>query len=357
MTAAGTRAGFTRAPRIVRAAAIAGIAGAFACGGQRDSDAPGHAATARAATAGAATAEAAVTRSAAAPLAQFTVDTGTADIPLELPAQLYVEHDAVVVARAPGTVDSLYVELGDRVSAGELLARLESADQEIALSSAEAAYDNLSRVAVRSRALTSSGGMTAADSELVEFQLREAEIARRKAMRAVDLTRVTAPFAGVVTSRPARPRRFVAVGDTLFRVTELAPLFARIRVPEASARMLRVGERATVVGAGGSSSDATVAHAAPIIDAASGTRELVLRIQHPRGELIAGASVMVRLGAARRAVVTVPREAIAPEGYALVVENGHSTVRPVTLGGDVGGGRVEVLSGLAAGERLARIPR
>lgn len=287
-------------------------------------------------------------------LAAFIVDTATVDVPLELPAQLYVEHDAFVVARSSGTVDSLFVDLGDRVNAGDLLARLESTDQQLALASANAAYENLERVAARARTLASTGGMTVADSEQVEFQLREAELARREALRALDLTRVTSPFAGVITSRLARPRRFVSVGDTLMRVTELAPLFARIRVPEASARVLRVGQRTTVTGADGASSEAMVVQAAPIIDAASGTREVVLRVQRPRGALIAGASVTVRLGASRRTVVSVPREAIAPEGYALVVENGRSTVRPVTLGAAAGKGRVEVISGLAVGERLAR---
>ena len=50
-----------------------------------------------------------VARAAAA--AEFTVDTATVRLPLELPAQLYVEHDAVVVARSAGTarsVDSAY---------------------------------------------------------------------------------------------------------------------------------------------------------------------------------------------------------------------------------------------------------
>jgi RND family efflux transporter MFP subunit len=342
--------------RTARVVAAAGVLSALACGGGRE-----H---------GTAEPRSAVAAELVkAPPAQFTVDTATVSVPLELPAQLYVEHDAVVVARASGTVDSLYVELGDRVSAGDLLARLESADQEIALSGAEAAFDNLTRVATRSRALTVSGGMTQADSEQVEFELRQADIARRKAQRGLDLTRVTAPFAGVVTSRSARPRRFVAVGDTLFRVTELAPLFARIRVPESSAQLLRVGEKAVVVGGGGAqgdgeregesavTSDATVVRAAPIIDAASGTRELVLRVLHPRGGLMAGASVLVRLGVARRRALVVAREAIAPDGYALVVENGRSTVRPVTLGGDAGNGRIEVLSGLAAGEHLAKPSR
>ena len=178
----------------------------------------------------------------------FTVDTATVELPLELPAQLYVERDAAVVARAQGTVDSLFVELGDHVTTGQLLARLESADQEIALASADAAYENLGRVANRARALMKSGGTTVADSEQVEFQLRQADITRRKARHDLELTRVTAPFEGVVTSRAVRPRRYVAVGETLFRVTEAAPLYARVRVPEGSAGTLRIGQQASIIG-------------------------------------------------------------------------------------------------------------
>ena len=286
--------------------------------------------------------------------AEFTVDTATVEAPLELPAQVYVEHDAVVVARAQGTVDSLFVELGDRVNGGQTLATLENTDQEIALANAEAGYENLERVANRARALNKSGVTTPAELEQSDFQLRTAEIARRKARRDLELTRVIAPFAGVITSRLARPRRFVAVGDTLFRVTEAAPLYARIRVPESSARLVRIGERATIVGANGGRAAATIVHAAPIIDAASGTREAVLRLGPEVGSLVPGATVTVQLGRERRRVVSVPRAAIAPEGYALVIENGRSTLRSVTLGGDIGSGRVEVVSGLSPGERLAR---
>lgn len=286
--------------------------------------------------------------------AAFTVDTTTAQLPLELAAQLYVEHDAAVVARAQGTVDSLFVELGDHVSNGQLMARLESAEQEIGLASADAAYENLERVAHRARALVKSGGTTVADSEQVEFQLRQADIARRKARRDLELTRVTAPFEGVVTMRAVRPRRYVAVGETLFRVTESAPLFARIRVPEANATALRVGQQAAIIGASGEETAATIVHTAPMIDAASGTREAVLRLAGSSQRLLAGANVVVRLSSERRRIVTVARAAIAPEGYALVVENGRSTLRPVTIGRDLGNGQVEVVNGLAPGERLAR---
>lgn len=283
--------------------------------------------------------------------AEYVADTATVQVPLEIPAQLYVEHDAVVVARSAGTIDSLSAELGDRVASGQALARMESADQQIAVARAEAAYDNANRALTRARALTKAGGTTAADLEQLEFQLRDADIGRSKARRDLELTRVAAPFAGVVTSRVARRGRFVAIGDTLFRVTEAAPLYARVRVPEANARSLRIGMSASV-----GERPARIVHAAPIIDAASGTRELVVEVQGP-GELIPGSTVNVRLGDRTRRVTVVPREAVAPEGFVVVVENGRSTLRSVVVGREIGGGRVEIVSGVSPGERLARPTR
>jgi RND family efflux transporter MFP subunit len=186
--------------------------------------------------------------------------------------------------------------------------------------------------------------------------LRQADIARRKARRDVELTRIVAPFGGIITARLARPSRFVALGDTLYRVTEQSPLFARVRIPEASARRLRVGDAALVVAPAGESVPARIVHAAPFVDAASGTREMVLEVARG-GDLLAGSGVTVRIGREGRRVMSVPRAAIASEGYVVVVENGRSTLRTVTAGRDVGNGRIEILSGLSPGERLARPTR
>jgi RND family efflux transporter MFP subunit len=324
--------------RLLLAAATA--AAALGCG-SADSSMPPQAVAATAAG------------GAAPPAGAVVVDTATVDLPLALPSHLYVEHDAVVAARSSGVVESVLADLGTRVEAGQLLAKLESADQEIALDQAEEARSNDARVAARAREMTRAGAITVADSEQAETKLHQDELAVRKARRDLELTRITAPFAGVVTERTARPRRLVSPGDTLFRVTATAPLLARVRVPEGSTDHVRIGAPARVIALNGAGAAAKVIRASPAIDAASGTREVVLELAKG-SSLEPGATVTVRLGSERRRVVAVPRDALGEDGYALVWESGRTALRAVTIGADLGDGRVEVLSGLAPGERIVR---
>src|SRR5436309_8847657 len=65
-----------------------------------------------------------------------TVDTATLAVPLSYTGQLYVEHDALVYARTTGIVESIYVDLGTEVTAGQLPAELEKPGQSIALAPA-----------------------------------------------------------------------------------------------------------------------------------------------------------------------------------------------------------------------------
>ena len=281
-------------------------------------------------------------------------DTATVDVPLALPSQLYVEHDATIYARSAGIVEAVLVDLGAQVAAGQPLARLESTDQRIALDQAQQKFDNTQQVVERQRALKTAGVVTTADSERVEFEHREAILDLRKAQRDYDLTRIVAPFTGVVTGRTARIGRLVGSGDSLFRLTALRPILAAVHVPEASGAGITVGTEAEVVGLGGATSKARVIRASPIVDAGSGTREMILQLTAGGPRLTPGTSVTVRLGSQRRQVVAIPRTAVAQDGYALVWADDRTTLRPLTLGSELEGDRVEVLSGLQPGEKVVR---
>jgi len=285
----------------------------------------------------------------------IVAETVSVALPMSIPAQLYVEHDAIIVARTAGMVESVLVDMGRGVAQGELLASLEDADQRIALERAQTQSENAQRILVRSRVLAESGYVSRVDSEQARFEAEQASLAVRKAQRDLDLTRVAAPFAGVITSRAARPRRMVQPGDSLFHLTALAPLLASVRVPESSAVTIAVGSGAEALTLDGRRVRARVIRASPTIDAASGTREVILQVDGGRG-LRPGATVTVRIGAQRRQVIAIPRESVA-DGYVLVWENGRTDMRPVRLGVDLPDGRVEIIAGLEAGERLLPPPR
>ena len=127
-----------------------------------------------------------------------TADTATVRVPLTLPSQLYVEHDATIYARSPGVVQAIVVDLGSRVSAGQLLARLESTDQRIALAQAEEKFANTRQSVERQRELAVAGVVTQADSQRVEFQHLETQLALRQAQRDLDLTKIFAPLTSEV---------------------------------------------------------------------------------------------------------------------------------------------------------------
>ncbi len=284
------------------------------------------------------------------PASLISVDTATVTVPLLLPAQLYVEHDAYVYARSTGVVEAVHVDIGDRVRKGQVLAQLESEDQAIALADAEASSANAERLVWRFRELAVSGAVSVADSEQAELDAQRSALRVRQARRDYDLTRTEAPFNGVVTARTVRLGRLVEAFDPLFRVTALRPLRASVQLPE-QAGMIDPGSVAQVIALDGTVVEATVERVSPTLDPASGTREVILRVDGQSG-LPPGANVKVRLGAAPRTVLLIPAAAITEDGFVLVWENDRTVLRAVTLGAALEDGRVEVLGGLAFGERL-----
>ncbi len=313
---------------------------------------------ANAAKADSRTASIAVSGATSSPMSSefVVVDSMTASEPLRLPAQLYVEQDAAIGVRSDGVLRALTVDLGSAVTAGQVIGRLDDDVQRLAVSRADVALERATKAAWRVKEMRASNNVPAAELEDAEYQLRLAEVTKREADLAAERTTIVAPFSGVVSARFVQPGRLLATTDTVVRVTARGPYLVRARVPESDAGTIRTGSRLTVQTVDQHTLTARVLRVAPAIDAASGTREAVLQIDDRGRALLAGSAVLVELPRASRRVLAVPRSAVSEEGYVVVRDGSRTVMRPVMIGG-VFGERVEIRSGLVAGERVRRIAR
>jgi RND family efflux transporter MFP subunit len=213
---------------------------------------------------------------------------------------LYSERDVDVVSRLGSgvyfeqgvTVQSIYVEVGDRVSAGELLAILDDAEVLIQVEAVQAAADEAQANFARVEKLKEKEVAAASEYDTALYAKRFAEAELKRAKLDLSRTRVRAPFAGVVARRYIRVAELIEGSTPLFRITAMTPLRARLRVPEINAPAFRAGAPARIIGSNGESATARVIVVGPTVDPGSGTREVLIELTQPDG-FRPGAAVLV----------------------------------------------------------------
>lgn len=272
-------------------------------------------------------------------------------------ARLEALREAQVRAASAGDVLEVLVEEGDRVVAGQVLARLDRGRASILhherLALAERTQARVARAeALAARGLASRDALEtdtalAADTHLAA-RLSEADLADRD---------LRAPFAGIVARRHVQPGARLGAGESAFTIVDPAMLRADIDVPERDLALLATGQRALVSApaAPGCVTEATLAAIASAIDPRTGTGSARVDLSDPIGHCRPGLTVRVVVEYARIPdAVLVPRVAIVddPLGPAVfVVEDGLAIRRPVALG-IASGAEVQIIEGLDGGERV-----
>ncbi len=214
---------------------------------------------------------------------------------------LYSERDVDLVSRLSGgqyfeqglIVKSLQVEVGDRVRAGQLLATLEDDEVLIELEAAQARADEANATFERIQELKQRQVVPEAEYDAALFARRSADAALSRAKLDLSRTRVRAPFAGVVARRYIREGQLIEGSTPLFRVTAMAPLRARLLVPERQTDIFRAKAPVNVRGVDGDSALGHVLVVGPTVDPASGTREVIIELAEPDG-FRPGASVTIK---------------------------------------------------------------
>jgi len=324
--------------------------------------------------------------------------------------ELFAEELATISAKVPGRVAKLNVDLGSRVSEGDVLGELEKDDYEFRVKQAEALVEQTRarlglgpeegdkvdpartatvKMAVggleaarlsftRVSGLVKDGILSQADYDnarsslliaearqqaaIEEIYQAQAQLVERRAQLGLARqqladTSIRAPFRGAISRRPAALGEYLAVNAPVALLVRADPLRLRLEVPERLAAKVRLGQRVEVrIEGAAASRSGRVVRLSPSIEAQN--RSLLVEGEIPN------ADDALRAGSFAEGVITVNPDArgiavplAAVLSYAgvdrvFVAGNGTAGERVVKLGRRLAGDRVEVLAGLHPGDAV-----
>src|SRR5438309_7482448 len=125
-------------------------------------------------------------------------------------------------------------------------------------------------------------------------QLESAQGKYQGATAQLAYSEIRSPINGVITDRPLYPGEMAAAGTPLLTVMDVSQVIARAHIPQQSAALLKVGDKAEVSVAGVEKSfPAKVVIVSPALDPNSTTVEVWVQAKNPGGQLKPGTSVQV----------------------------------------------------------------
>jgi RND family efflux transporter MFP subunit len=295
---------------------------------------------------------------------------------LALPGTLQGFQQAPIAARASGYLKRWTRDIGSHVEKGELLAEIESPEIDQQLSQAVAARAQTAASltlakstterweALKKRDVVSQQELdekrSGAAQAIANLAAADANVQRLRQLQG--FTRVTAPFAGVITRRNVDNGDLIdSSGKTLFVLTQMDPLRIYVNVPQSYAQLVKPGQKVVVTQSElrGRSFGGEVARTAASIDAATRTMQVEITLTNRDGALLPGAYVQVALPLAASTTLVVSTNVLLfrGEGTRVAVVDTASKVhlRAVTLGRNLGES-IEVLDGIGARDRLVVNP-
>ena len=324
---------------------------------------------------------------------------------------LYPFDEAVISAEIDGRVDEVKVDLGDSVTAGQVMVHISDEEQRYMLDQMDAQLrQSLERVGLKSenervkdiretpearrthadlidsqqkynraKNLVDSGVASRADLDQADARYKAAqatydssltairalisEIERTKALlnlqrkKLRDAT-VRAPFAGAVKERQVTIGQYVRANTPLLTLVKIDPLRLRVEVPERMAPWIRNGQvvEVSLEAYEGRKFHGEVWRISPMVDQSKRTFVVEARVDNSKGELKPGSYARARVPTQKiERIRLVPSKAVQyifGTNKAYVVKNDVIEARDLKLG-DRFDQQVEVLEGLNEGEQVA----
>ncbi|GDY13472.1 secretion protein HlyD [Planctomycetota bacterium] len=308
---------------------------------------------------------------------------------IRLPGNVEPARSTSIYSRTGGYAVKIPVDLGDTVTAGQILVELDVPDAapqlaiaEAALAqrqaeSSQAALKATHAAAARDRvAALGTGGASqqalddrqaavdaaAADLTVAKTRIVAAEAEVKRLQRILDEARITAPFPGVITSRTVEIGNLVAIGSggkALFQLTQIDPLRIVVDVPQGQASALAKGQSATVSARAGNELPGTVERISGTLNPDNRTMRAEIALAKP-GALRPGMYVNVSIAVPEgKPALVLPADALllGPKGPQVAVVDGDDRIRlvPITIDSDLGA-EIRISSGITAQDRVVVNP-
>jgi len=272
-------------------------------------------------------------------------------------ASISSDADAPATARVAGEVVELVVEEGDRVAAGQILARLDGKRLRLDMLAAEANLRRAQKEYQRNIDLHQRGLVSTSMFEGLQFDLASLQATYDLKRLDYEYSNIRATISGVVSSREVKPGENLTVGQVAFRITDTSELIAYLQIPQAELNKFYAGHSATVAVASMPETDfpATIIRISPTIDARNGTFRATAIIDNAAGELAPGMFGRFTIAYEKHAnALLIPTQALLgedDEATVYVVRDGEVVRRSIKVGIEEKG-RVEVLSGLREDDQV-----
>jgi membrane fusion protein, multidrug efflux system len=310
---------------------------------------------------------------------------------MSLPGQTEAWHSSTIYARVNGYVGKWFVDIGDRVHKGQIMAVIETPDLDAQLAGARAQLQAAQAQVMVRRAQSEFAKSTyerwrdspkgvvsdqereqkQADYHSAEASLKsaEAEVTLDQArvnqyIALSEFKQVTAPYDGIVSQRDIDIGNLVTAGSTsattpLYVMTQNDPMRVFVEVPQSAAADLmegRIPVQVQVPGNDGRTYTGSVTRTSQAINQQARTLRVEVDIPNGQQSLVPGMYVKVGFGLQPKGLVQIPAAALifrsgGPQ-VACVDKTNHISFRNVTIARD-NGNAIELGSGVSPGDEIA----
>lgn len=295
--------------------------------------------------------------------APTTVVVEMREVEITYPADAVVEavKQATIAAQMQGRVIEVRVDAGSRVRAGEVLMRLDAREPTQSLAGAQAQLANASAAYERNKHLFAQKFVSQAALDKAEADFKAAAAGVGLAGVATSFATIVAPFSGIVGQRFAEPGEMAEPGKPLITLFDPKSMRVVASIPQHKLAELRLASSAKIeFPETGKWIVGTRIEVLPTADVRTHVVRVRVTLPDNLESAIPGMFARAHFVIGKTNKLLVPASAVLRRGEVtgvyVVGDKAQTQLRQIRLGEAYAGGALEVLAGLAAGEKVALDP-